>query len=184
MIPGRRDLDEDWSLYNAAIRQRLGLDRPPPRPLWRRLLARAIRVAAAVLLLFGLLSALSALTWQPAPDGGRANPFAAWMTQPPTPNPAEGGAPVVTNYVLFHRVAHEPGMSVVTGWRFASSGDRGPANQFCYLELPTDGTADRQVSVASRPTEPIRPLPPAAAEAGLDAMGWEAVHRKCNWFSG
>lgn len=85
---------------------------------------------------------------------------------------------VVTDYTTFNRVVFKD-WSVVTGWRFARSGDTTPTNQYCYLET-ANSVGKQTFDIEVRPAG-VREQRPDVLIPGLDDAGWQAAAARCQW---
>ena len=217
MIPGRKDVVEDWTGYNEAVRaraerarRRVEESRPAARPMEPAApsappvrpavppapdpVGTFVRILLAVVLLVMLWLVLRAHPeWMeslrtgggdlaaasPAPQAGTSEPG---PSQPPAPA-SEAPPPVVTNYTIFHRVQHDSGTAVVTGWNFRRSGDARPESQFCYLSLPIRGSLEETLNLGTNELRRGGPMPDAALAAGLSGTSWASAPDKCQWFS-
>lgn len=102
----------------------------------------------------------------------------------PIPRPAPdvlagsaGETAVVTNFTIFKSVPYKGG-SVVTGWRFASSGERRPSAQYCYF---TQDLGDTDTAVRFSLAFDGVPNPKAIARKGFDPAH---ARQSCIWFQG
>lgn len=212
MIPGRKDVVEDWTGYNEAVRARAERarrraedSRPPPiRPPERAAPPPApatpvqpatpptkdpagtfirLLLAAVLLVILWLVIRAHPEWWEglrPARDDLTS---ASSAPSPATPPASEAPPPVITNYTIFHRVQHDGGTAVVTGWNFRRSGDPRPDTQFCYLSLPIRGSLEETLNLGTNEVRRGGPMPDAAVAAGLPASAWASAPDKCQWFS-
>jgi hypothetical protein len=106
---------------------------PEPRRLW---------LTRAIVTIFVSLS-MAAVTWHVLDGSSLLNLI---QTSPPTLRNAK----IIEQYTRF-RTEPVPGGEVVTGYRYASSADAAPEEQYCYLLIGKAGSSVRyKVTLASK----------------------------------
>lgn len=85
--------------------------------------------------------------------------------------------PVITNFTVFKRVAFEKG-GVLTGWKFLTSVQKYPTEQYCYYTESSElSGADAVVYIG----QDQKPETSVKAPQGIDIM---AAFDRCVWFKG
>jgi hypothetical protein len=86
-------------------------------------------------------------------------------------------APTITNFTVFKSVPFEKG-TVMTGWKFLTSSQKSPTEEYCYYSVDTAGPG---VGVVLNLGDNQKPDIPETVPANFDIA---AAFDKCVWFRG
>lgn len=171
--------------------------RPPPGPMFakawtalRGLILSLLVMLAVVFLLLVIANALDANNRRAltlSPEAGNVplvlrDKTAGTSTETGSVTTGTGGQTVVINFTKFSFVKFQD-WSVVTGWRFARSGDAIPHYQYCYMEIdmPT-GKVRHELAEQYGPTGRSWMTRPAALIPGLTEELWSQAGNQCQWY--
>jgi hypothetical protein len=131
---------------------------PPARP-------RSLWLTRAIVTIFALLSA-AAVTWHVLEGSG-------FLSLIQTSQPVPRNGKIIEQYTRF-RTEQVEGGEVVTGYRYASSTDAAPEEQYCYLLIGKAGSNVRyKVTLANKKRGEAESyaaiVPEEAAQLGITA---------------